>query len=191
MSWYKLHLSWVEMSYGVWPWGLTRRVQFASQWWHFHTDLGIAQKKMFFPIRWHSPLLEWGTPGQSDQQKMDAAVTEIFRSASEMATLEEQKDAGLKSSPRCKRKVCIVAFSLWFRLSTLSLPKRGWRRWFLFSLHLVLSSLRCSNVCMENTWQMFSAMLRSLDFNQPENMASLHFLNLLLVNALWNDFTAL
>lgn len=38
---------------------------------------------------------------------------------------------------------------------------------------------------------MFSAMLQSQDFNQLENMASFRFLNLLLVNAPWNDFTAL
>lgn len=47
MPWYKLLLSWVEMSSEVWPWALTWAAQFASPWWHFHADLGTAQEKMF------------------------------------------------------------------------------------------------------------------------------------------------
>ena len=112
MSWYKLYLSWVEMSSEVWPWGLTWRAQFASHWWHFHTDLGIAQERMFLRSVGACCFYSQQTPGQLDQQKMDAAVTEVSRSASERAAPEAQKDTGLKSSPRCKRKVCVVAWDV-------------------------------------------------------------------------------
>lgn len=55
---------------------------------------------------------------------MDAAVMEVSRPASKTAALEAQKDTGLKSIPRCKRKVCIVAWD--------SVPGDGKGFYFLF-----------------------------------------------------------
>lgn len=105
------------------------------------------------------------TPGQLGQGKTDAAVMEVSSPARERADPEAQKDTGLKSSSRCKRKVCVLPGDI----------SPGDGKYFYF--FLILPPPACAGKNFTPRWQIFSATFCSQDFNQPENTASLCFLS--------------
>lgn len=140
MPWYKLLLSWVEMSSEVWPWGLTWAAQFASPWWHFHTDLGTEQEKMFL----------WSVGAGCFYSPDSRAIRPRENGCSSHGGLQV---CSWESSPWSTKRYRTQIQPQMLKeglCCSWGYRSRRWKR-FLFSPHLALSSLCCSRICLENT----------------------------------------
>lgn len=122
------------------------------------------------------------TPGQLGQEKTDAAVTEVSRSALREQLLKHKKIQDSNPAPGVKGR-----FVLFLRVSAQEMEKVS-----IFSSSCPLQTVLEQHLPGKHfipRWETFSTVFCSRGFHQTENTASLCFLSLLMVNAPWNDFT--